>query len=72
MRQQAQLDLRIIGGQQHVSRLRNERGANSASEFGANRNILQVRIRRRKPARRGSRLPERGMQAAGRGIDQRG
>ncbi len=54
-----------------MPRLRDECRANSASQFGANRNVLQVRIRRRQPPRRRSRLPEGCVQASARGIDQR-
>ena len=71
VRQQPQLDLRIISRQEYVARLRNERRANSASQLGANRNILQVRICRRQPACRSSGLPEGGVQPSSRGIDQR-
>ena len=37
VRQQPQLDLRIVGLQQHVPGLGNERGANLAAQFSANR-----------------------------------
>src|SRR5579872_5345823 len=45
MREDAQLDLGIIGGKQNVARLGDEGGANFAAELGANRNVLQIGIR---------------------------
>src|SRR4029077_2762367 len=46
MRQQPKFDLRVIGSQQNVSGLGNERRTNPASQFSADGNILQVGIRR--------------------------
>ena len=46
VRQQTQLDLRVVGSQQDVSGFRDEGGANLAAEFGANWNVLEIRIRR--------------------------
>jgi len=46
MSEQAQLDLRIVGGEQYVAGFGGEGGANAASKLGADRNILQVGIRR--------------------------
>ena len=45
VREQAEFDLRIIGGEQDVAGLGDEGGANVAPEFGANGNVLQIRIR---------------------------
>ncbi len=56
MRQQPQLDLRIIGREQHVARLGDECGANLAAKFGADGNILQIGIGGRQPPGRRSRL----------------
>ena len=70
MRQDAQLDLRIVGGKQHAARRRDERGADFAAQLGAHRNILQIRIRRAQAARRGARLAEARVQASRRGMDQ--
>ena len=70
MRQQAQLDLRVVGGQQHVAGFSDERGANFAAEFGADGNVLQVGIVRREPAGGRAGLIEGGMQTAGRRIQR--
>jgi hypothetical protein len=40
VREQSQLDLRIVGFEQNVSRFGNERSANLAAQFGPNGNIL--------------------------------
>src|ERR1700686_23218 len=50
--------------------LRDESGANSAPQFGANGDVLQVRIGRRQPSGRGSGLPESCVQASARRIDE--
>ena len=47
VRQQAQLDLRIVGGKQHISRLGDERCTDLAPKLRSNGNVLQVRILRR-------------------------
>ena len=60
----AQLDLRVVGREQPVPRLGDERRADLAAELGADRNRLEVRVRRREPARRGDRLVEGRVQAA--------
>ena len=70
--QQAQFDLRIVRGQQHVAGFDGEGGANLAAQFGADGNILQIRIGRRQPSRRRAGLSEGGVQAAGGRIQQRG
>jgi hypothetical protein len=44
VRQDAQLDLRIIGGKERVAWAGHEGGANLAAELRAYRNILQVRV----------------------------
>ena len=44
MRQQPQLDLRVVGLEQQVSRLGDKCGANLASQLGADGNVLQVGI----------------------------
>ena len=64
MRQQAQFDLRVVGGQQDVAGFGGEGGANFAAQFGADRNVLQVRIGRRQASGRGSGLPEGRMQTS--------
>ena len=70
MRQNAQLDLRIVGGEQRVAGAGDERGANLAAEFRAHGNILQVRVRGTEAARRRAGLAEAGVQAAGFGVNQ--
>src|SRR5580692_2550466 len=44
MGEQTQFDLRIIGGEQNVTGLGDEGGADAAAEFGADGDILQIRI----------------------------
>ena len=70
--QQAQFDLRIVRGQQHVAGFDGEGGANLAAQFGADGNVLQIRIGRRQPSGRRAGLAEGGVQTAGGGIQQRG
>ena len=70
MREDAQLDLRIIGGKQLKSRRGDERGANFAAELGAHGNVLQIRIGRTEAAGGGAGLRETRVQAAGDGMDQ--
>ena len=70
MRQDAQLDLRIICGKQRVARAGHERGANLAAQFRAHGNILQVGIRGTEAARGRGGLAEAGVQAAGFGVNQ--
>src|SRR5207253_2501121 len=69
MRQQPQLNLRVIGREQHVPWLGNESGTNFAPEFGANGNVLQVRIRGGKPAGCGSGRIESSVYATGARVD---
>ena len=51
--QQPQLDLRIVRRHQLVAGRRDEGAADLAAVLGANRNVLQVRLVRRQPARGG-------------------
>ena len=44
VREHAQLDLRVVGRDQHVARRGHERAPDLAPELGADRNVLQVRI----------------------------
>src|SRR5207237_1305748 len=44
MRQQAELDLRVIGGEQQVARRRDERAPNLATATRADGDVLQVRV----------------------------
>ena len=52
VRQQTQLKLRIIGRDEFVAGLGDEGAPDAPAHFCANRNILQVGIAGRKPARR--------------------
>src|SRR4051812_47057970 len=70
MGQEPKLDLRVIGDQQFPTGARHKGGANLAAECGADRNILQVGIRRRQTAGGGSGLVEAGVQAAVGRVDQ--
>src|SRR4030081_3023219 len=65
MREHPQLDLRIIGGDQDVSWGGDEGAADLASKFGADRDVLQIWIGGGQAARRGNRLVEAGVNAAG-------
>src|SRR2546430_7658349 len=53
--QQTQLDLRIVGRQQKPPSRRDERLANFAAVFGADRDVLPVRVAGAEPARGGHR-----------------
>ena len=69
MRQQAQLDLRIVGAEQLVAGLGDEGLADLAALLAAHRNVLQVGIGRGETARGGAGHVIRGVDAAGLGID---
>ena len=62
VRQQAQFDLRIVGGEQDVAGFGDEGGANSRAEFGADGNVLQIGIGRGEAAGRRAGLVESGVQ----------
>ena len=68
VREHAELDLRVVGRDQHVARLGDERAADLAAELGADRDVLQVRIAAAQAAGRGDRLVEAGVHAAGLGV----
>jgi len=70
MRQNAQLDLRIIGGEQRPAGLGGERRANLAAQFAAHRNVLQIGVRGAEPAGGCASLIEAGVYAAGGPIDE--
>jgi len=53
VRQQPQFKLRIIRRDKFVSRFGNKRPPDAPAQFGANRDVLQVWLTRRQPARRG-------------------
>ena len=70
MSEDPQIDLRIVGRQQHVIGLCHERPPDAAACLAAGWNILQVRIARAQPAGSRDRLMKGGMDPAGRRIDQ--
>ena len=49
MRQQPQLDLRVVGADQQIARFGDERMPDAATLFSADRDVLQVWIGRRQP-----------------------
>ena len=70
MRHDAQLDLRVVRGQQYLSFLGDESGANLSPQLAADRNVLQIRIARAKPAGGRAGLRKAGVQSSGFGMDQ--
>ncbi|CRI63432.1 hypothetical protein THIOKS11320081 [Thiocapsa sp. KS1] len=69
MRHDPQLDLRVVGGEQEVSRLGDEGAADPATLVGADRDVLQIRVAGGEPAGRGHGLMVRGMDPAGVRVD---
>jgi hypothetical protein len=70
MREDAQLDLRVIRAHEHVAGGRDERLTDLASELGANGNVLQIRVGRRQASGgRHGLFPGR-MDAAGAGVQE--
>src|SRR5690606_34456529 len=53
-----QFDLRVVAGHQHVALVGDEGAADAAAVFGADGDVLKVRVRRRQPAGGGARLVE--------------
>ncbi len=72
VRKNAQLDLRVVGRNEHVSRIGDEGGADLAAFLGADRNVLQVGVGRGQPSRRrrGERITR--VNAPGLAMDERG
>jgi hypothetical protein len=66
----AELDLVVVAGDQLVPLLGDEAGADRAAEVGADRDVLQVRVRARQPSGRGPDLAEGRVDPAVLGIDQ--
>ncbi|KAG1323019.1 hypothetical protein G6F63_013160 [Rhizopus arrhizus] len=64
-----QLDLRIVGRQQLAALRRHERAADAAAVLGADRDVLQVRVRRGEAAGGGTGLVVAGVHAAGVRVD---
>ena len=71
MRRQPQLDLRIVGREQHMAGFRHEAFADLATDLGADRDVLEVRLGRGQAP--GLRADQRvgGVHAAGGGVDRR-
>ena len=70
VREHAQLDLRVVGGDQHVARRGDERAPDLAAELGADRDVLQVRVGAAQAPGGGDGLVEAGVHAAGLGMHQ--
>ena len=70
MREDAQLDLRVVGGEQRPAGFGDEGGANLAAEFGAHGDVLQIGVGGAEPAGGRAGLAEARVQAAGGGLDQ--
>src|SRR5579864_5846039 len=64
MREDAQLDLGVIGREENVAGFGDEGGANFASEFGANGNVLKIGIRGAEAAGGGACLVDLRVQTA--------
>ena len=63
MGEQPQLDLRVVRGQHVPAFTRNESPADVLAELATDRDVLEVRIARRKTSGAGHRLVERGVQS---------
>ena len=61
MRQQTQLDLRVVHRQKDATLPRRERRLDGTTQLRARRNVLQIRIARRQTPRRGDGLVVRGV-----------
>ena len=65
VREDAEFDLRVVGGNEHVSRVGDERAADLPAERRLDWDVLQVRIAAAQASRRSHRLIEAGVHAAG-------
>ena len=70
--QDAQLDLRVVGREQHAVALGDEGAPHHAPDVGADRDVLQIGVARRQPAGGGDRLVVRRVHAPGLRVDQQG
>ncbi len=70
MREQAQLDLRVVRDDQLPAVARNERRPDFAPQLRLDGNVLQVGIGRRQPSGGRAGLVEAGVDAAGDGVHQ--
>ena len=72
MREDPELDLRVVGGYESPARLARQERRADLLPFGCPRgDVLQIRVAGTEPARRGHRLIERRVHAAGPRIDER-
>src|SRR6185437_15540822 len=70
VREQSQLDLGIVGGDEAPAGPGNEAATDVAAQFGPDGDVLQIRIARRQASRRGDRLVEGRVDAVRLGVDQ--
>jgi len=61
VRQHSKFDLRVVGGNQAMAGLGDERRTDVATERGPNRDVLKIRVLGRKPSGRGVGLVKSGM-----------
>ena len=71
VREHAQLDLRVVRGDEDEALRRDERGADLLAELAADRDVLEVRLDRREAARRRDGLREARVDAPGLRVDVR-
>ena len=71
MRSKSQFDLAVVGGEQDIAAFRHKGFANGATDFGADRDVLQVWVGRGKPTGLSSDEAVAGMDPACLRIDLR-
>ena len=71
MRGQTQLDLAVVGREQHVARIGDERVADFAPDLGPDRDVLQIGVVRGQAAGLRTGQRETGVDAARLGVDHR-
>jgi hypothetical protein len=72
MREDAQLDLRVVRGHERQPSCGHERGADPPPQLRADRDVHEVRVLRAEPPGRRHELIERRVDAAGPGIHEHG
>src|SRR5215208_954465 len=72
VRQDAELDLRVVGRDQHVPRVGDKGPADLAAEWRANRDVLQVGVAAAQASGGGDRLVEARVDAAGLRVHELG
>ena len=70
VREHPELDLRVVGGDQHVPRISDDGAPDFASGFRAHGDVLQIRIAAAQAPGCRNRLVERRMQPAGLRVDE--